>query len=122
MGFKAEAIAYIDKAETNEKYTHAHILISKKIKDSNPAKYVLVFSSYVNFYGKAHQQRPLQGQKVRLKEVDVTNAYLDRGGEQKYNKVPNFVVYDYELLQSREEQPSPMQNFEELTADAELPF
>ena len=104
MGFKTDAIAYINSVEEHEYFTRAQILISKKVKDSNPARYSLVFSGRVNFYGAAFKQHPLKGQKIRLKEVDVTNAYLDRDGNQCYNKVPNFAVYSYELLQTRQEQ------------------
>lgn len=122
MGFKVDAIAYISSATNKGNYTNAHIMISKKLKTEGETKYFTVFSAYANFFGKAHSQHPLQGQKIRLKEVDVTNAYLDRDGQQQYNKVANFAVYDYELLNNMEEKAPSLQNIDNLTDDVGLPF
>lgn len=123
MGFKVDAIAYINSVEEHEYFTRAQILISKKIKDSDPARYSLVFSGRVNFYGNAFKQHPIKGQKIRLKEIDVTNAYLDKGGNQCYNKTPIYAVYGYELMGTNEEKPAPMVSLEELNnSDSDLPF
>jgi hypothetical protein len=97
MGFSVGSYAKIKEVDNKGNYTKAKIVISKKIKGSNPAQYVCSFSGWVTCVGNAHSKAPTAGQKIKITNCDVNNGYLDRDGTQKFNNSPQFTLYDYEL-------------------------
>ena len=99
MGFSNGAFAKIKTVENKGNYTIAKIVISKKIKDSNPAQYVCTFAGWATFVGKAHQCRPMGGQRIKITNCDVTNGYLDQSGQQKFANSAKCTIFEYELQQ-----------------------
>ena len=134
MGFSVGSYAKIKEVEHKQNYTKAKIVISKKVKDSNPVQYACTFAGWVNCVGKAHNHHPIVGQKIKITNCDVSNGYLDRDGTQKFNNAPQFILYDYELdgqqnmLSNNEYVPSAYggnsQSFEDISLDdsSDLPF
>lgn len=99
MGFSNGAYAKIKEVEEKEKFTKAKIVISKRIRNSNPSQYVCTFAGWVTFVGKSHLCRPQAGQKIKITNCDVTNGYLDQSGEQKFANSPQCTIFEYELQQ-----------------------
>ena len=97
MGFSVGSYAKIKEVENKGNYSKAKIVISKKIKGSNPAQYVCTFAGWVTCVGNAHNNRPTAGQKIKITNCDVNNGYLDQDGTQKFNNAPQFTLFDYEL-------------------------
>ena len=121
MGFSAGSYAKIKRVvETKEKFTKAQIVISAKDKKSG--KYACVFSGVCSFVGKAHLCKPMEGQKIQIKNCDVTTGYLDGNGEQKWNDKPSFVIYEYELQGGASAAPTPAPSWSEIADDDSLPF
>ena len=121
MGFCVGAFAKIKSVEDKGNCTKAKIVVSKKIKDSNPAQYVCTFAGWCTFVGKAHHCRPMEGQKIKITNCDVTNGYLDREGQQKFTNTPQCTIFEYEL-QDGGGAPMPQPNWEELSESDDLPF
>ena len=122
MGFQNGSYAKIKEVETKERFTKAKIVISKKVQNSD--KYVCDFAGWVTFLGKAHQCRPLVGQRIKLGSCSVSNGYLDRDGNQQFSKSPQFSVFDYELQDGGNGGyvAAPQPNWEELSTSDDLPF
>lgn len=99
MGFSNGAFAKIKEVENKGNFTKAKIVISKKVKNSTTAQYICSFAGWVSMVGKAHQCRPMTGQKIKITNCDVTNGYLDRSGEQKFAQAPQCTIFEYELQQ-----------------------
>ena len=123
MGFSVGSYAKIKEVETFGNYSKVKLVISKKDKKSG--KYVCTFSTKCMFCGKAHLCKPMAGQKIQIKNCDVTNGYLDAQGNQKWADKPSFVVYEYELQDGGATSPSqasaPTPVFADL-GDDDLPF
>ena len=64
-------------------------------KDNNN-KFIKDFSDYVIFCGNAKEKAKLleYGDTIELKEIDVTNKYVD----EKKQKYYNFIVYDFDIV------------------------
>lgn len=97
MGFSVGSYAKVKEVENKGNYSKAKIVISKKIKGSNPAQYVCTFAGWVTCVGNAHNKGLVAGQKIKITNCDVNNGYLDRDGTQKFNNAPQFTLYDYDL-------------------------
>lgn len=104
MGFSNGAFAKIKEVDNKGNYTKAKIVISKKVKNSNPAQYICTYAGWVSMVGKAHNCRPMAGQKIKITNCDVTNGYLDKiTGEQSFSKSAMFTIFEYELQQDGEQ-------------------
>ena len=101
MGFSNGAFAKIKEVENKGNYTKAKIVISKKVKNSNPAQYICTYAGWVSMVGKANNCRPMAGQKIKITSCDVTNGYIDQSGEQKFANSPQCTIFEYELQQDR---------------------
>lgn len=99
MGFSNGAFAKIKEVDNKGNFTKAKIVISKKVKNSNPAQYICTYAGWVSMVGKAHNCRPMAGQKIKITNCDVTNGYLDQSGEQKFSQAPQCTIFEYELQQ-----------------------
>jgi hypothetical protein len=99
MGFSSGAFAKIKEVDNKGNYTKAKIVISKKIRNSDPAQYMCAYAGWVSMVGKAHNCRPMAGQKIKITSCDVTNGYLDQSGEQKFSQAPQCTIFEYELQQ-----------------------
>ena len=100
MGFANGAYAKIKEVDNKGNFTKAKIVISKKIKNSEPAQYVCTYAGWVSMVGKAHNCRPMAGQKIKITNCDVTNGYSDKvTGEQKFMNSPQCTIFEYELQQ-----------------------
>lgn len=97
MGFAKDSYAKINSVETYEKYSICKISINKK--NTRTKKYELSYSGNAVFCGKAHKQKPLKGQKIKLGNCDVTNCYA-KNGDIVFMEKPRFAVFDYTLLDS----------------------
>ena len=98
MGFSVGSYAKIKEVENKGNYSKAKIVISKKIKGSNPAQYVCTFAGWVTCVGNAHSKNPMAGQKIKITNCDVTNGYADKvTGEQKFMNSAQCTLFDYEL-------------------------
>jgi hypothetical protein len=131
MGFTNGAYAKIKEVEDKGNYTKAKISISKRVKNSNPAQFICTYAGWVSMVGKAHQCRPLAGQKIKITNCDVTNGYLDRDGQQKFSQSAQCTIFEYELQQEGAQGNSyvpPSYNsassvgFEPMEDDGSLPF
>lgn len=135
MGFSVGSYAKIKEVENKGNYSKAKIVISKKIKGSNPAQYVCTFAGWVTCVGNAHNNRPTAGQKIKITNCDVTNGYADKvTGEQKFMNSAQCTLFDYEL---DGQSPMPSGNgyvpnaygggnqqspFDDIPLDSSLPF
>lgn len=122
MAFQNGSYAKIKEVEDKGNYTKGKIVISKKIRGTEPIQYVCSFAGWVTFVGRAHQCRPMAGQRIKIGNCDVSNGYLDRDGNQKFSNSPQFTVYDYELQGDGQNAPLAPPTWEELKTDEDLPF
>jgi hypothetical protein len=99
MGFSNGAFAKIKEVDNKGNFTKAKIVISKRVRNSNPAQYICTYAGWVSMVGKAHNCRPMAGQKIKITNCDVTNGYLDQSGEQKFSQAPQCTIFEYELQQ-----------------------
>lgn len=106
--FSVDSYAKIWKVkEVKDNYTVCEISTSRKNKDG---KYETDFSDgRVRFVGKAHRQRPLEGQKIKILACGVSSFY-DKEKKKSFN---TFVVFDY-VLDTPVEELKPI--------DEDLPF
>lgn len=113
---------YMKIWETTTKGNYTEVSMSSSKKNKMTGNYETDFSSkFVRFVGKAHNQRPMQGQKIKITECAVQNVY-EKDGQKQYLKNPTYVVFAYEL---QDEQGQPVQvqpNWEELDSESSLPF
>ena len=114
MGFSTNSIAKITAVENKGNYDEVKIVISKKDKNTN--KYNLVFSAKVRFVGKAHNQRPMPDQRIKILNCDTQNCYVKEDGKVQFLDVPKYVIFDYEL-----QGQAPTTDVPELSDD-DLPF
>ena len=111
--------------EVTDKGGYSEVNISSSKKNKQTGKYETDFSSkYVRFVGDAYKQRPMKGQKIKIKDCAVTNVY-EKNGEKQYLKNPSYVVFSYELQLeggafggSAPAQP----DWQEMSSMDELPF
>lgn len=120
MAFQSGSYAKIKEVEDKGNYSKAKISISKKIKGTD--NYVCTFAGWVTMVGKAHQCRPMSGQRIKIGSCDVSNGYIDRDGNQQFAKSAQFTIFDYELQGDGNSAPSVQPNWEELSSDDDLPF
>ena len=135
MGLRVNAFATIKEATDKGNYTDCKITISRKDKRRNGA-WCTTFVGWATFVGKAHLLRPMQDQRIKILDFEVTNGYLDHNGEQKWNNNPKVAIFDYELQdETRNNQGNgkPMsfgassfipsaQTFDDISDDTDLPF
>ena len=114
--FSVGSYAKIKSVENKENYSDCKITISKKNKKTD--KYELTFSNTVRFIGKAHLQRPMVDQKIKITSCGVSNCYI-KDGNVEYLKHPSFLIFEYELQESAPQNDKP--TFE-VVNDEVLPF
>ena len=122
MGFCNGAFAKIKEVDAKENFTKAKIVISKRVRNSNPAQYVCTYAGWVTFVGDAHKCHPMAGQKIKIVNCDVTNGYLDQQGQQKFSNSAQCTIFSYELQQDGNSAPAVQPNWEELGEGSDLPF
>lgn len=129
MGFSNGSYCKIKEVvEKQPNYTVCKVTITKKNKLTN--EYELRFSAHCRFVGDAHKSVPLKDQRIKITSCDVTNCYKDKDGNLQFNKNPQYVVFGYELQESKDTPtPQPFNhydngvNFEDLSSsDSDLPF
>jgi hypothetical protein len=96
MGLRLNAFATIKEANDKGNYTDCKITISRKDKKRNNV-WCTAFVGYATFVGRAHLLRPMKDQRIKILDFEVTNGYLDRNGEQKWNDKCKVAIFDYEL-------------------------
>ena len=133
MGFSVGSYAKIKEVEDKGKYSKAKIVISRRNPD-NSSQYVCTYAGWVTMVGRAHQNRPMANQKIKITNCDITNGYIDRTGMQRFSNAPQCTIYDYELqsdLQSNAGGYIPnayggnnsvANGFEDILPDSSLPF
>ena len=133
MGFSNGAFAKIKEVDIKENFTKAKIVISKRVNNSNPAQYICTYAGWVSMVGKAHNCRPMAGQKIKITNCDVTNGYADKvTGQQKFMNSPKCTIFEYELqqggVQGNDYTPSAylggsqQNSFADIPMDDTLPF
>ena len=102
---------------------YSEVSISSNKKNKQTGEYETDFScNFVRFCGKAHNQRPMEGQKIKLTSCSVTNCY-EKDKQRVYTKNPTYCVFGYELQDSAPAAERIQPNWEELGAqDIDLPF
>lgn len=129
MGFSSGSFAKIKEVvEKQPNYTVCKVTVTKKNRLTN--EYELQFSAHCRFVGNAHKSVPLKDQRIKITSCDVTNCYKDKDGNLQFTKNPQYVVFGYELQESKDtptQQPfNPYDNgvnFEDLSSDSsDLPF
>ena len=129
MGFAVNSYAKIKEVvEKKPNYTVCKVTVTKKNRLTN--EYELQFSAHCRFVGNAHKSVPLKDQRIKITSCDVTNCYKDKDGNLQFTKNPQYVVFGYELQESKDtptQQPfNPYDNgvnFEDLSSDSsDLPF
>lgn len=118
MGLKVGAKATIKEVTQREgTYTKGRIAISTK--DPKRGKWYSSFVENVTFISKAHLQHPMVGQKIRIKDIDIHNGYLDKSGEQAFTRKIGIAICDYELEFDRKNEETPTYNYGEQTVNFE---
>lgn len=129
MGFSNGSFCKIKEVvDKQTNYTVCKVTITKKNKLTN--EYELQFSAHCRFVGNAHKSVPMKDQRIKITSCDVTNCYKDKDGNLQFNKNPQYVVFGYELQESKDTPtPQPFNpydngvNFEDLSSDdSSLPF
>lgn len=113
---------YMKIWEVADKGNYSEVSMTSSKKNRQTGNYETDFSSkFVRFVKKAHDQRPMQGQKIKITECAVQNVY-EKDGQRQYLKNPTYIVFGYEL-QDDQGQPAPVQpNWEQLNNNDDLPF
>lgn len=123
MGFCNNAYATIKEVENKGSTTNCKLTISKK--DKVTGKYACTFAGWTVFVGNAHLCKPMAGQKIKITNCDVSNGYVDKNGDQKWNTTPRYTVFAYELQGDNSaptfNAPPPM-DFTDISNDTDLPF
>lgn len=129
MGFGVNCFAKIKEVvEKHDNYSVCKITVTKKNKLTN--EYELQFSAHCRFVGNAHKSVPMKDQRIKITSCDVTNCYKDKDGNLQFTKSPQYVVFGYELQESKGASANvpynPYDNgvnFEDLSSDdSSLPF
>ena len=129
MGFSANNYAKIKEVvEKHDNYSVCKITVTKKNRLTN--QYELQFSAMCRFVGNAHKSVPMADQRIKITSCDVTNCYTDKDGKLQFSKNPQYVVFGYELQESKGASANvpfnPYDNgvtFEDLSSsDSDLPF
>lgn len=105
--------------ETGENYTVCKISIARKNQTTNA--YEPTFVGNVKFCGKAHLQRPMAGQRIKLTSCGVNNCYT-KNNKLEFLKSPRYIVFGYELQgeQATEQPASKLYTMED--DDGLIPF
>lgn len=117
MGFRNGCYAKVWKIERPEGKKYASVSLSVSRKRREGEGYETIFSDYVMFTGNALQSidQLHTGDRIRLMDVDVNNAYKKDTKEKRYF----FFVSEWEPADSRANQsptdPAP-------TDDGDIPF
>lgn len=129
MGFSSGSFAKIKEVvEKHDNYSVCKITVTKKNKLTN--EYELQFSAHCRFVGNAHKSVPMKDQRIKITSCDVTNCYKDKDGKLQFTKNPQYVVFGYELQESKGASANvpynPYDNgvnFEDLSSNSDdLPF
>ena len=108
--------------EVVDKDNYAEVSVSSSKKNKKTNEYETDFSSkYVRFVGNAYKQRPMKDQRIKITDCSVQNVYY-KNGEKQYLKNPYYVVFAYELQQDANNAPAVQPNWEDISAENELPF
>ena len=117
--FSVNSYAKIKTMEDKGSYAFGRIVISRKIKQTG--EYETSFISKVKFVGKAYNQKPQEGQRIKITSCAVQNCY-NKDNELKFLSEPNYTIFDYEL---QEDNNGSTENKKLVLApidDSELPF
>ena len=95
--FSNNSYAKIKEVENKGNYSMCKISISKKIKETG--KYETDFIAKVRFVGKAHNQRPLTDQRIKITSCGVSNCFV-KDDKLEFSKFPTYTIFDYELQDS----------------------
>lgn len=88
-----------------DKGNFAEVEVSSNKKNRQTGEYETDFrSKFVRFVGDAYHCRPMEGQKIKIIDCTVTNAYK-KDGQNMFLKNPIYTVFKYEL-QSDEGTPT----------------
>ena len=103
MGLSSKgSFAKVWKLDRKEKFTSAHISISKKKQDGT---YEQDFGGYVNLVGKAHADAANldEGSRIKITDFDVSNSY------NKDTKVTTtrVAVFAFEVADGTDSKPAP---------------
>ncbi len=113
---------YMKIWEVVDKGNYAEVSLSSSKKNKMTQKYEMDFScKFVRFVGNAYNQRPMQGQKIKVTDCAVTNVY-ERDGQRQYLKNPTYVVFAYELQDDGNGATAPQPNWETIGGNYDLPF
>jgi hypothetical protein len=115
--FGVNSYAKIKSVESKGSYSVCKISISKKDKQSGT--YETTFMAKVRFVGKAHNQRPLENQRIKILSCGVSNCYV-QDNELKFATVPNYVIFDYELQGDMPQNTNPLSDIND--DNMPLPF
>jgi hypothetical protein len=117
--FSVNSYAKIKEVENKGSYSICKISISKKDKKTN--KYDTDFVGKAKFVGQAHLQKPMVDQRIKITSCGVSNCFT-KDDKLEFLKVPNYVVFLYELQDSEGSQQKSSNGFvfEEVSGD--LPF
>lgn len=118
--FAQNAIVYVTKVQVKKNYSLCNIVSYYQNQDKTSEK---DFSYCVVFYGDAHNNKPKVGDKIQILSCGVKNTYFDKTTNTiKYRK-PQFMIFDYKLLDAGE-RLKPEDAVRELEFDlyGDLPF
>jgi hypothetical protein len=94
MGFSVNSYAKIWEVEDKGKYALCKISISSKKRGTNV--YEKTFNGKVAFFGDAYNCRPMEGQRIKILNCDVTNReFVKQDGTKTYPMA--FSIFKYEL-------------------------
>ena len=105
-----------------DKGNYAEVSVSSSKRNKMTQQYETDFScKFVRFVGKAYNQRPMSGQKIKITECAVSNCF-EKNGQRQYSKNPAYVVFAYELQDDGNGATAPQPSWEEIGAEDSLPF
>lgn len=97
MAFSNGAYATVKRTAVENGRLLVHLITSKKGQDG---KYHCDFSSrYIVFVGKARDKEPLEGDRIKILQCAVENAYINQDDEIIFLKNPKYIVFDYEFIE-----------------------
>lgn len=95
MGFGVNQYATVKNTVDNDGRLVVHLTTAKKAQDG---KYHCDFSSrFVRFVGKAREKKPIEGDRIKILNCVVENAYF-KDGKTEFTKEAKYTVFDYEFI------------------------
>ena len=108
MGFRTKAYATVWQVNPKtDTLTSVRISISRKNKQTG--QWDTDFSGYASFIGTANAKKALtlkERDRIRLKDVDVTQKFVKQGENGEGKTYTNFNVYSFETQEEIEAQNS----------------